>query len=58
MAGLVDPTTGEGLQINLFRDRATLAAFEALRQELTKEAEQDTGGEVGEQHVYEVIVRL
>ena len=56
---LVDPTTGEVLQINLFRDQTTLDAFEALRQTLTNEAEQDLGVKVSpEQHVYEVLVHL
>ena len=54
---LVDPTTGEALNINLFRDQAALDAFEELRQKLIKDAE-DLGATVPEPHVYEVFVRL
>jgi len=59
IVSLIDLRTGEALQINLFRDQASLDGFEALRRELTKEAEQDLGAKVSsEQHVHEVIVRL
>ena len=55
---LADPTTGEGLAIHLFRDQIAMDAYDALRQKLTKEPEQDLGVTVNKPHVYEVLVRL
>jgi hypothetical protein len=53
---LIDPITGNGLTINLFRDEAAAHAFDARRQELTKEAEEKVGGaSVGQPRLYEVF---
>ena len=52
---LVDPTTGETLSINLFHDQAALDSFDALRQQLTAEAQQTTGGEYSSPLVYSEV---
>ncbi len=55
---LIDPNTGNGLAINMFRDEAAAHAFDARRQELTKEAEEQVGARVGEPQLYEVFANL
>jgi hypothetical protein len=55
---LVDPNTGNGLAINMFRDEAAAHAFDARRQELTKEAQEHVGATVGEPQHYEVFANL
>ena len=55
---LRDPDSGEGLAITMFRDQASADAFNALRAQLTTEAEQRFGGQIGEPQVYQVVVNL
>ena len=55
---LVDPNTGNGLAINMFRDEAAAHAFAARRQELVKEAQEQVGATVGEPQHYEVLANL
>jgi len=55
---LADLTTGEGLVITLYRDQAAMDVFQAERQRLSTQAQQDLGVTVSEPRVYEVLVRL
>jgi hypothetical protein len=55
---LVDPTTGEGLVINLFRDQAAMDAFQAYSNEKIAEGEKLSGGKVREPHVYTEVITL
>ena len=55
---LIDPSTGNGLTINLFRDEAAADAFDALRRELTKEATTKVGASVGQPELYDVFANL
>lgn len=55
---LGDPTTGEGLAINLLRDQAAVDAIQALRVAHSTDAERDVGAKVSEPRFYEVLVQL
>jgi hypothetical protein len=52
---LSEPSRGETLSINLFRDQAALDAFDALREKLTAEAETTTGGRLAAPEVYSEV---
>ena len=54
---LIDPTTGKGLVINLFRDQAALDAFQAYSNEKIAESEKQ-GGHVAGSHVYTEVIAL
>jgi hypothetical protein len=53
---LMDATTGEGLVIHLWKDRAAYDAFAAGRKELTSES-QDMGSQIDSGRLYEVTYR-
>jgi len=54
---LADPSTGESLAINLFRDRAAMDAFQAFSKEKSAESESH-GAKVGAPHVYSEVTAL
>ena len=53
---LLDTSTGEGLVIHLWNDRAAYEAFAARRQQLLAQAE-GQGSRVDSGHIYEVTYR-
>ena len=55
---LVDPTTGKGLVINLFRDQAAMDAFQAYSNEKIAESEKLTGVKVPAPDVYSEVIAL
>ncbi|MCU1344508.1 MAG: hypothetical protein JWL70_774 [Acidimicrobiia bacterium] len=55
MLTVVDPGTGEGFTINVFRDQASLDSFQALAERLTKEAETGSNASVSAARTYEVL---
>jgi hypothetical protein len=56
---LRDPTTGEAMAINLFRDQAAMDAFQKVSDERKAEAEKVGGGKIAAPRVFtEVDARL
>ena len=55
---LINPNTGKGLVINLFRDQAAMDAFQAYSNAKIAEAEKLTGTKVPAPDVYTEVIAL